>query len=117
MGHPEFDKDIQPIGTIFSITPQPVNDAVAAVNLAKAFTVKMSLRKKKKSSLSPSKMNKKSKTTMRTSKSVDPVEKFQIENDDSIIEIIGELAKLDNREVEDKLKQMTDRKILDFKAV
>ena len=62
-------------------------------------------------------MNKKSKTTVRTSKSVGPVEKFQIENDDSIFEIIGELAKLDNREVEDKLKQMTDRKILDFKAV
>ena len=62
-------------------------------------------------------MNKKSKTTVRTSKSVDPVEKFQLENDDSIFEIIGELAKLDNREVEDKLKQMTDRKILDFKAV
>jgi type I restriction enzyme R subunit len=49
-------------------------------------------------------MNKKSKTTVRTSKSVDPVEKFQIENDDSIFEIIGELAKLDNREVEEKLK-------------
>jgi len=117
VGHPEVDKDIQPIGTIFSITPQPVNEVVGSVNLAKAFTVKMSLRKKKKSSLSPSKMNKKSKTTMRTSKSVDPVEKFWIEKDDSIFEIIGELAKLNNREVEDKLNQKTDRKILDYKAV
>jgi hypothetical protein len=55
IGHPETDKDIQPIGTIFSITPKPINDALASVSLAKAFTVKLSLRKKKKSA-SPQKL-------------------------------------------------------------
>lgn len=116
VGHPELDKDIQPIGTIFSITPQPVKDAIASVSLAKAFGVKLSLRKKKKS-VSPKKSKLKSKATIRSSKSVDPIDKEPFDKNDSVFDILDELAKLEDREVEEKMKSKTDRKILDFKAV
>ena len=84
--------------------------------MAKAFGVKLSLRRKKKSA-SPKKSKLKSKTTIRSSKSVDPNDKISVDKNESLFEILDELAKLEDRVVEEKLKTKTDRKILDFKAV
>lgn len=55
MAHPDFDEDIKPLGgTIFSINPKPIYNPASSAAIAKAFSVKLSLRKKK-SSVSPSK--------------------------------------------------------------